>query len=218
MQRRSISCFSWTPSLGATPGRSSSSRGSQIPAGEPTFPGKVVALAEALDESKIPWAIGGAIALIYYGTPRATSDIDLNVFIAPSDFGWLTSALEPLGVDVSVDTAALERSGQCRVKWGRTPIDLFMANMEFHQVMRADVRRVPFGDATIRVLSPEHLLICKALFDRPKDWIDIEQVVLTMPELDSAEVSDWLGRLVGKRDQRTRRFRALLDSAEISRS
>jgi predicted nucleotidyltransferase len=207
--RPSIYCCSSTPFLAETPGRGSSFPGSQIPAAEPTFPGKVLALADALEAAKIPWAIGGAIALIYYGTPRATSDIDLNIFIAPSDFGRLEVALEPIGVDVAVSTETLERSGQCRVKWGRTPIDLFMANVEFHAAMERKLRRVPFGGSTIKVISPEHLIICKALFNRAKDWPDIEQIVQMMPDLDAEEVVEWLTAMLGPRDERTTRFVAL---------
>lgn len=177
---------------------------------EPTLPGKVIALAESLEGAKIPYAFGGAIALAYYATPRATIDIDLNVFLPPTDFDRVAGAVESLGVETSINSEALERDGQCRVSWGRTPVDLFMANVEFHQAMAESTRKQPFADATIRVLAPEHLLVCKAMFDRPKDWIDIEQVVLTMPELKSDEVLDWLVALVGKRDVRTKRFAQLL--------
>jgi hypothetical protein len=177
---------------------------------EPTLPGKVIELSRAFEAAKIPYALGGAIALAYYAAPRATTDIDLNVFVEPADFDRVAGVLGDLGVSVEVDRSALDRDGQCRLRWGRTPIDLFMSNVEFHAAMKREIRRQPFGETSIYVLSPEHLLICKALFDRPKDWIDIEQVALTMPELDRGQVTEWLERLVGKRDERTRRFRALV--------
>lgn len=176
---------------------------------EPTLPGKVIELAASLDRAKIPHAFGGAIALAYYAAPRATNDIDLNVFLPTADFDQLVAALEALGIDAATDREALERDGQCRITWGRTPIDLFMANVEFHEEMANQTRKQPFAESTIRVLSPEHLMVCKALFDRPKDWIDIEQVVLTMPELKTEEVLAWLCVLAGKRDDRTKRFAKL---------
>ncbi len=182
---------------------------------EPTLPGKVIELAESLEKGKIPFAFGGAIALAYYATPRATIDIDLNVFLPAVDFERVAKNLAVLGIDTAVDRSALERDGQCRLTWGRTPVDLFMANVDFHEAMAQHTRRQPFGETTIQVLSPEHLLVCKALFDRPKDWIDIEQVVLTMPELKTDEIAAWLGVLAGKRDDRTKRFAAI---ARASRS
>ena len=60
---------------------------------------------------------------------------------------------------------------------------------------------VPFADARIRVLSPEHLTVCKAVFDRPKDWVDIEAIHATFDgiawTLDSAQqILPWLGKLL----------------------
>jgi hypothetical protein len=39
--------------------------------------------------------------------------------------------------------------------------------------MPAGVRNVPFGGATIPIVSCEHLIVRKAMLDRPKDWLDI---------------------------------------------
>lgn len=178
---------------------------------EPTLPGKVVALSEALRKAKIAYAFGGALALAYYAQPRATADIDLNVFVPPTRFGDVAKALRPLGVDTETDAEALERDAQCRLRWGRTPVDLFMFNIEFHAVMREAVRRVSFDQTTIQIVAPEHLVICKAIFNRPKDWIDIEQMLLSMPDLDQSEIEDWLDIMVGKRDDRAKRFKRLAD-------
>ena len=38
-------------------------------------------VADAFERSGLPYAFGGAIALLYAGEPRSTADIDLNVFI-----------------------------------------------------------------------------------------------------------------------------------------
>ena len=68
--------------------------------------------------------------------------------------------------------------------------------------MRRSARKVPFNDETIRILSPEHLAICKAMFDRPKDWIDIEQIFVATSPLDVGEIEDWLDRMVGEDNPR----------------
>ena len=43
--------------------------------------------------AKIPHAIGGALALAYYAEPRATIDIDLNVFVPPERWEEVVGAL-----------------------------------------------------------------------------------------------------------------------------
>jgi hypothetical protein len=173
---------------------------------EPALPDKVVALDRRLDELRVAHAFGGALALAYYAEPRATIDIDVNVFVAPAKLRELVRELTPLGVRAEADLDRGEREGQCRLWWGRTPIDLFFAYDELHEAMRRATRTVPFGDATLPVLAPEHLLVCKALYDRPKDWIDIEQVLVCEANLDLAEARAWLARTAGAEDPRTARL------------
>lgn len=170
----------------------------------------MIAVHQTLRAAKVPHAIGGALALAYYAEPRATSDIDLNVFVAPERWRDVIDVLAPLGIDTErLDAAALVRDGQCRLWWGDNPVDLFFAYDEIHDEMRKDARRVPFADITLPILSPEHLAVCKAMFDRPKDWLDIEQVLVATDDLDVAAIENWLQRMVGEDDQRTRRFAEL---------
>lgn len=181
---------------------------------EPSLPDKVVAIDEALTAQRVAHAFGGALALAYYAEPRATIDIDVNVFVAPTDHPLVLGALEPLGVDPRDRLAVIEHDGQARWWWGRTPIDLFFAYDEIHEAMRGAVRRVPFGDDRIPILGPEHLAVCKIVFDRPKDWIDIEQMLVGAPDLDGTEVARWLDRMLEAEDPRHARFVALAERAK----
>jgi hypothetical protein len=174
---------------------------------EPALPEKIVALHDRLTQAGIEHAFGGALALAYYAEPRATDDIDVNVFVAPTALPTVLGALAPLGVGgEQVDPAIVDRDGQCRLWWGRTPLDLFFAYDAIHQAMRAEARLQPFGDSRLPILAPEHLVACKAIFDRPKDWLDIEQVLVCVADLDTAEVRKWLDRIAGPEDPRRQRF------------
>ena len=176
----------------------------------PSLPEKVVAVHEALSEAKIPHAIGGALALAYYAEPRATIDIDVNVFVPPDRWKDVVGALAPIGVDAGgLDTAVLLRDGQCRLWWDQNPIDLFFSSVPMHERMPKQARRLPFGEATLPFVAPEHLAVFKAIFDRPKDWIDIEQMILATDELDIAEVERWLEQMIGAADPRLRHLREL---------
>lgn len=177
---------------------------------QPPLPDKVIAIDEALRAAKIPHAIGGALALAYYATPRATIDIDLNVFVPAERWRDVIGSLEPLGVEASgLDPAALERDGQCRLWWGGNAVDLFFAYDPIHQAMRNEARRVPFGGTTVTILAPEHLAVCKAMFDRRKDWLDIEQMLIAADDLDLTEVEAWLKRMVSADDPRLGRLAEL---------
>lgn len=177
---------------------------------QPSLPEKVVVIHESLTDAKVPHALGGALALAYYADPRATIDIDINVFVPTGRWREVVNALTEIGVSASrLDPTALERDGQCRLWWGDNAVDLFFAYDPIHEEMRRQSRRVPFGGVTVSILSPEHLAVCKVMFDRRKDWIDIEQMLIAGDDLDLSEIEKWLVRMVGDSDQRVERLKTL---------
>lgn len=181
----------------------------QRPSGAPSLVEKVVAIHRALDAAKVPHALGGALALAYYAEPRATVDVDLNVFVPTDRWAAVRDALSPLGVDVETDLAALERDGQVRLWWDRNPVDLFFSYDPFHDEMQKATRQVPFAKTKVPILAPEHLAVCKAMFNRPKDWIDIEQILVAANPLDVPEIEAWLEAMVGDGDERLKRLREI---------
>ena len=84
--------------------------------------------------------------------------------------------------------------------------------------MRRDARRVPFAETTIPILAPEHLAVCKAMFDRTKDWLDIEQILVATDPLDLAEIEAWLERMVGDGDPRMEKLREITSRLALDRS
>ncbi len=173
---------------------------------------KVLELGAGLEHAGIPHAFGGAIAMNYHREPRATLDIDVNVFLTE---GAEDAGLRALaGVYEIADPVRLRdeiaRTGQARTLWEGTYVDLFFANTDFHLSMSRRVDSQPFADGRIMVLSIEDLLVCKAIFDRPKDWVDIEAVVRTkVGDLDYDYMTHWLGQFVSADDPRWDRLDAL---------
>ena len=87
------------------------------------------------------------------------------------------------------------------------PVDVFFAESPFHHDVDRRCREVPFAGRTVRVLSAEDLAVFKAMFDRPKDWVDIA----TMAEsnaVDLAVAAERLHALLGD-DSRVGRLRAI---------
>jgi hypothetical protein len=176
---------------------------------------KVLLVEEGCRARGIPHAFGGALALAYYATPRATIDIDVNVFVEVSRADEVLDLLETLGAEPpsEAERAHLVRDGQTRVRWDGTPVDLFFAYDALHESCLQRRRRVPFGEGdSIHVLSAEDLLVFKALFDREKDWRDLEELAFALgPTLDAAYAKDWMARITGVDDGRYDKLAALLD-------
>lgn len=175
-----------------------------------TLAQRVLAIEGSL--SDVPHAFGGALALAYYAEPRATIDIDLNVFVPAERFSEVAGPLVQLGAaadDPSI-AALVRRDGQVRVMWDATPIDLFFSYDAFHDAAGAARHLVPFGDGTIPILAADHLIVCKAVFNRPKDWVDVDSMLAAETNIDAAEVLRWVARITGDEDPRYNRIAAVL--------
>lgn len=173
------------------------------------LPEKVAAIHDSLTEAKIAHAFGGALALASYAEPRATIDVDINIFLDATRHVEVLGVLSELGVTGDIPLAQVERDGQCRLAWGANPVDLFYAYHELHAAMRRGARRAQIGGRQVPILAPEHLLTCKVIFNRPKDWLDIEQILVGALDTDRAEVTGWLAQIVGADDPRAERFAEL---------
>ena len=171
-----------------------------------TLAERLLALHDALERAGLPHAFGGAIALAYATLePRGTRDLDVNVFVGLGEAATVTAAL-PAGVAVSpAHVAALGRDGQARVFWDDTPVDLFLDYAPIHTRAARHRRIVPFEGRDIPVLGPIELAVFKAMFDRTKDWADIE-AMFAAGALDAQAVRTELITMVGAEDPRLARL------------
>jgi len=171
-----------------------------------TLPERLVALHRALARRRIPHAFGGAIALAYWTLdPRATSDIDVNVFLPAADAAKALRALPPEVAQPEGTAEAVARDGQIRLWWGETPIDLFFDTVPIHEDAARHRARVDFLRTQISVLGPVELAVFKAMFDRTRDWADIE-AMLVVNQLDLDAVRETLQTMFDADDHRFARL------------
>jgi hypothetical protein len=152
---------------------------------------------DALDRAGIQHAFGGAIALGYCTLePRGTRDLDVNVFVGPERAKEVLTSL-PAGIERSgLRLEQLERDGQTRLRWGATPVDIFLSVLPFHDHVAREVRTVPFEGRSIPVLNCTALAVFKAMFARGRDWVDIEAMV-EAGSLDLDEAIRWVAEMTG---------------------
>ncbi|MEX2194262.1 MAG: hypothetical protein WD844_03175 [Thermoleophilaceae bacterium] len=176
-----------------------------------TLAERLVLLHRTFADAGIPHAFGGAIALAYWTLePRGTRDLDVNVFLPAEAAAGVLTAL-PSGVDVPASApAAIRRDGQVRVWWDDTPVDLFFDYALIHGDAARNARDVPFEGTTIPVLGPVELAVFKAMFDRTRDWADIE-AMLAAASTSHDEIAAALRPMVGDEDPRWARLRAAAD-------
>jgi len=158
---------------------------------------RLLAVHASLEQAGIPHAIGGAIALGYCTLePRGTRDLDVNVFVGPEQVKQVFAAL-PSGVEFSgLSLEQAERDGQVRLWWAGMPVDLFFSVLPFHDEVARGVRQVPFEGSQVPVLNCTALAVFKAMFDRPRDWVDIEAMVEART-VDLDEAGRWVTEMAG---------------------
>lgn len=163
-------------------------------------------LAVALQEAGQPYALGGALALGYWGAPRGTLDVDVTIFLPPdrpSECLWL---LQDLGceMDTAAALASLRDSGYCQVAWGGCRVDVFLPTLPFYEAARLRRREVRLGTHTVSIWDAESLTVFKMMFFRRKDVADVEQILRSRgAELDRVWIRQHLVELYGSRDPRT---------------
>lgn len=170
---------------------------------------QILGVHQMLDVGGVAHAFGGALALAFHvGEPRATRDIDVNVFLPPQSVDKIEQALTKHVTFSDEQRDAARADGQVRVFWGDTPIDIFFSTHKFHDDAMRYVEKHSLAGARIPILGADHLAVFKAFYDRTKDWADIEEMV-AVGSLDHPRVVGWLLRLLGPDDERVRRFLAL---------
>ncbi len=178
---------------------------------------RTVQVHRLLEAAGVPHAIGGALALAYHvGEARATRDIDLNVGADPADPAALFSLLPRDVPWTESDVQAVRATGQVRLWWphpdGQPPIplDLFFPQSPLHDLVNQRAERVAMLEDVVPILSATDLMVFKMLFNRRKDWADIEEL-LRYGKADVAEARRWLTEVVGTDDPRQQTLDQLLD-------
>jgi hypothetical protein len=180
-------------------------------------------IVDVLEAKGLPYAIGGAIALGYYAPPRATVDVDINVFLPPSQgFDRILSALAEAGfvADADVETLRAQacREGQFRGRLDGMRIDVFVPAIDFYGKLAERKREVALLGRPIWILGAEDLVVLKLMFYRRKDLADVEALMAEQgTSLDRVYVHRTLTDLVGPDDERLAALRAIEQDVDCSR-
>jgi hypothetical protein len=170
---------------------------------------KVLAISAALEDHRLPYALGGAMALAFCTErARGTIDIDVNVFVARHEADRVLNSLCPPVSHSENDLVVLERDGQIRLWWGQTPVDIFLDTTEFHLQVAQRRQLHEFGRRQIPFLGCSDLAVFKAFFNRTKDWADLEDMI-AIGALNVDQTLGVLVRYLGEDDDRVERLRSL---------
>ncbi len=178
-------------------------------------------IADTLEDHGLPYAIGGAVALGFYAPPRATLDVDVNVFVSPDRD--IERLLEVLGVGGFVPTDPPDRiallaqeEGQFRGTARGLRVDVFVPAFPFYAALEDHRREVVLFGRPLWILSAEDLCVLKLMFFRRKDLADVEAVLRDQPSLDRSYVRATITEIVGSGDERVQAFEEIVGDVDNS--
>lgn len=153
-------------------------------------------LALELDRRDVPYMIIGGQAVLAYGEPRLTRDIDLTL-------GWDTDHLNDiLGVVSALEWKVLPEKPldfaqetmvlPCQDLQSGIRIDFIFSFSPYEQKAVGRAQKFKIGQTEVCFATVEDLIIHKLVAGRPRDWEDVKNVLLKNPSIDDAYVHHWL--------------------------
>jgi hypothetical protein len=153
-------------------------------------------LFQWLEEMQTPYSIIGGLAVSLLSTPRVTLDVDVVVWLGDQSGEAFLHAGEKYGVVPRIN-AALDFARRSRVLLLQHPasglkIDISLAALPFEQELIGRSTKQQVGSLTLRVPTPEDLIITKAIANRPRDIADIEAILNAHPQLERERIRYWV--------------------------
>lgn len=171
-----------------------------MPPPAPTPVELLAALAAVFDRLGAAWYLFGAQAVLLWGRPRFTADIDVTVRMSPEEPQRLVATMGDAGfrlrVEVSDAFVAATRVLPFVHDQSGWWVDVVLAGPGLEERFIERAITVDIGGTPVPVISPEDLIVTKVLGGRPKDIDDVHGVLLERRDrLDLATIRETLGLL-----------------------
>lgn len=141
----------------------------------------LAALAGALSGLRIPWYVFGAQAVVIWGRPRLTADIDITVRLEREEPESLVRTLKSAGFLLRFGDAP-ELVRRTRVlpfvhAVSGLPLDVVLAGPGLEELFLSRAVPVTVGEIVVPVIAPEDLVATKILAGRAKDIEDVRGIL-----------------------------------------
>lgn len=158
------------------------------------------ALSRVLRRCGYRWYVFGAQAVILWGEPRMSADLDVTVEMPSDELMGFVSAMEEAGFRLRIENVAefVEETRVLPFLYGGDgfPVDVILAGSGLETLILDRVRMVELAETTIPVISPEDLIVTKILAGREKDLSDVRGILeQRSAELDLEYVRQTVGLL-----------------------
>jgi len=153
-------------------------------------------VARELKQASIPYMVIGGQAVLIYGEPRLTRDIDVTLGIGVSELARIKKVLPAMGLKILVknDREFVERTMvlPTKDKESEIRVDFIFSFSPYERQAIGRARDIKVGRTQVKFASLEDVVIHKVISGRPRDLEDIRSILVKNPKYDSAYISGWL--------------------------
>ena len=181
---------------------------------ENLFRAAIIKTIDIFNFMKIKYAIIGGIAVARHGITRATIDIDLIADIKKIEISELLKRFKQEGFNFTEQNAIKElaQDSFSQIIYEDIAVDILLPVIPlFFKIIERGKEEITFGH-TMRIATPEDLILLKLLSFRETDRDDIKGILATNREQLNVEyIFDWIRRTIKPDDIKIRDFQDLID-------
>ncbi len=156
----------------------------------------LAALGRVLLRHSIPYMIIGGQAVLLYGEPRVTRDIDITLGIDTNRIDEMLQIADELSLRALpneikkfvLDTMVLP----CLHEETGIRIDFIFSFTPYETQAITRVNKIQIQDAEVCFASPEDVIIHKIFAGRPRDIEDARSILLRNADIDIYYIRSWL--------------------------
>jgi hypothetical protein len=152
-------------------------------------------IALSCDSVRIPYMIVGGQAVLLYGEPRLTKDIDITLGVGLERLPDVLKLVHEVRLEALVDPEVFTRQTMvlpCSDPATGIRVDLIFSFSPYERLAISRSRTVRIGGADVRFASLEDLIIHKVIAGRPRDLEDAKSVLAKNPAADRIYIRHWL--------------------------
>lgn len=152
-------------------------------------------IARTLSAAAIPYMIIGGQAVLLYGEPRLTKDVDVTLGADLDRLPEMLLLVEQMRFDLLADPEPFTRQTMvlpCQDRDTGIRVDFIFSFSAFEQEALRRVNRIVMGSTEVCFATVEDLMIHKMVAGRPRDLEDVKSVLNRNPDVDVPYVRHWL--------------------------
>jgi predicted nucleotidyltransferase len=153
-------------------------------------------IALGLEKRLIPYMVIGGQAVLLYGEPRLTRDIDVTLGAGPERLAELLELAKGWGWRVLVEVPAefVQKTLvlPCLEPESGIRVDFIFSHSPYERQAMERVVRVNIGKAAVCFAAAEDVVVHKIIAGRARDLEDVRSILLKNPRLDAAYIRRWL--------------------------